>query len=174
MLLKASALGDLGARREAFEAVYGQLKSLAARVARSAGPQHTLNTTGLVHECYLRLVDADPKDRAHFFALAARAMRQILCDHARRRTTQKRGSGENPGVLEDESIGVIPDLESLVAIDALLDKLAAEDERAARAIECRVFAGFTVDETAEVLGVSARTVHLDIERARAWLTPRMG
>lgn len=173
-LLGASSRGDLEARNAAFELVYGDLKALAGRVARSAGPQYTLDTTGLVHECFMRLAGAEAVvDRGHFFALAARAMRQILCDHARRRIADKRGGGAAAEALDEAHAGTTDDLESLVAIDALLDRLAAEDERAARALEYRVFAGLTVQETAEALSVSVRTVHLDVDRARAWLATRL-
>jgi RNA polymerase sigma factor (TIGR02999 family) len=173
-LLQASADGDLGARDRAFELVYADLKRVAGRVARSVGPQHTLDTTGLVHESFMRLVDSAPSSREHFFALAARAMRQILCDHARRRLADKRGAGQAARNIDDVQVADEHELTSLVAIDDLFDKLAAADERAARTLELRVFAGLSVVETAEVLGVSARTVHLDVDRARSWLAPHLG
>lgn len=177
-LLDASARGDLGARDRVYSMLYADLKGLAAKVARSAGPQYTLDTTGLVHESFLRLAGVGCKDRGHFMSLAARAMRQILCDHARRRIADKRGGGRGSEPL-DEQVEPVPDrgpmgdLESLIAVDQLLDQFASEDERAAKIVEYRLFAGLTAEETAEVLGVSVRTVHLDMDRARTWLVPRL-
>lgn len=177
-LLEASSKGDLAARDRAYSLLYTDLKSVAAKVARSAGPQYTLDTTGLVHESFLRLAGSGCKDRSHFMALAARAMRQILCDHARRRIADKRGGGAANEPLDaraDRAVDQSPtgDLESLVAVDELLEQLAAEDERAAKILEYRLFAGLTAEETAEALGVSVRTVHLDMDRARSWLSPRL-
>ncbi len=177
-LLGASSRGDLSARDRAYELLYADLKSMASKVARSAGPQYTLDTTGLVHESFLRLAGSGCKDRGHFMALAARAMRQILCDHARRRIADKRGGGKAGEPLDEFSASVAApgptgDLESLVAVDQLLDQLAAEDERAAKILEYRLFAGLTAEETAEALGISVRTVHLDMDRARSWLSPRL-
>ncbi|MCB9648971.1 MAG: sigma-70 family RNA polymerase sigma factor [Deltaproteobacteria bacterium] len=172
-LLQASARGDLEARNQAFKLVYEDLKIIARRVARSAGRQDTLDTTGLVHESYLRLMGSETRDRGHFFALAARAMRQVVCDHARRRVAAKRGGGGHPLALDEEAVGVPAEVEHLLQVDDLLDKLGQEHERAARALECKVFGGFTAEETGEALGVSVRTVHLDLDRARAWLSARL-
>ncbi|MFO0728937.1 MAG: ECF-type sigma factor [Myxococcota bacterium] len=172
-LLQAAAQGDQAARDEAFRLVYSDLKDLAARVAGGAGPQYTLDTTGLVHESFLRLAKSAPSSREHFFALAARAMRQILCDHARRRIADKRGKGAAPVELTPDLVAAATELETLVAIDDLFDQLSAADARAARAIELRVFGGLSVTETADVLGVSPRTVQLDVDRARTWLAPRL-
>lgn len=172
-LLQAAAHGDQGARDAAFRLVYADLKDLAAKVAGSAGPQYTLDTTGLVHESFVRLASSAPNNREHFFALAARAMRQILCDHARRRIADKRGKGVAPVELVDELPAAGAPLETLVAIDDLFEQLSGVDARAAKALELRVFGGLSVTETAEVLGVSARTVQLDVDRAREWLAPRL-
>lgn len=173
LLLQASSEGDQAARNEVFRLVYAELKALANRVARSAGPQYTLDTTGLVHECFVRLAGADARDRGHFYSLAARAMRQVLCDHARRRTAGKRNEGRAIEELDDDLPSGGEELGRLIELDDLLEKLAFENERAARVIECRVFGGLTVEETAEALAISVRTVHLDVERARAWLAPHL-
>ncbi|MFO0727942.1 MAG: ECF-type sigma factor [Myxococcota bacterium] len=169
-LLQASADGDTEARNRVFELVYAELRTIAARSARKVGGAGTLDTTGLVHECYLRLAGAEVNTRGHFFALATTAMRQILCDHARRRTAQKRGAGARAASIEPDDIAVSESAaEELVMLDQLLGKLSLEDERAARVLEARVFGGLSVDETAEALGVSIRTVHNDTQRAKTWV-----
>lgn len=153
-----------------FELVYTELRTIATRASRKVGGAGTIDTTGLVHECYLRLADADVSSRGHFYALATTAMRQILCDHARRRTATKRGSGERAGPLEAEEVSATDSsAEELVVIDQLLGRLSTEDARAARVLEARVFGGLSVEETAEALGVSIRTVHLDAQKAKAWV-----
>lgn len=168
-LLQASAHGDLAARNRVFEIVYGTLRSIASRAGRSSGPA-TLETTGLVHECYLRLAGAEVNGRGHFYALAATAMRQILCDHARKRGADKRGAGQRPASLEaEDAAATAPAPDDLLIVDQLLTRLAHEDARAAQVLEARVFGGLSAEETAEALGVSLRTVHTDTQRARAWL-----
>jgi RNA polymerase sigma-70 factor (ECF subfamily) len=152
--------------------VYGELRALAASYFR--GRDSTLQPTALVHEAFLRLVKpgAEIKDRGHFFAVAATAMRQILTDRARRRRAQKRGGPDRERV----TLSGIPAFESpidLVVLDDLLGRLAALDERQARLVELRFFAGLTEDEAAEALGVSLRTVQKDWRKARAWLLAEM-
>lgn len=157
-----------------FASVYEELRRLAAAALRRERPDHTLQATALVHEAYLRLADepgARWEDRAHFTAVAARAMRRILVDHARARNAAKRGSGAGhisladfePGVI-DSGMGV-----DLVALDDALARLASFDERQARIVELRFFAGLSVDESAAVIGASPRTVKRDWQMARAWL-----
>jgi RNA polymerase sigma factor (TIGR02999 family) len=155
-----------------FGRVYDELRRLA-HVVRGGRAGDTLNTTALVHEAYLKLASSrtlEVKSRPHFFALAARAMRQILVDAARRQLAQKRGGDAPPTVTLDESIFQDPLRPSqLVALDDALARLDAIDPRRARVVEHRIFAGLTADETAALLGVSRPTVERDWRAARAWL-----
>ena len=169
MLLRLSREGDATAMGRAFELTYAELKQLARRALRNGQP--TLDTTALVHECYVRLVggEADARDRGHFMALAARAMRQIVCDHARRRLAQKRGSGDVAIELEPEHLTTFGEASKLLELDELLERLAQTAPRQANVVECRVFGGMSVPETAAALKVSDRTVELDWQHARAWL-----
>jgi RNA polymerase sigma factor (TIGR02999 family) len=170
-LLRASQDGDEDAMNRAFGVVYAELKRLARR-ALSARRSSTLDTTGLVHECYLRFAaaEAQPFDRAHFFHLAARVMRQLVCDHARRRLADKRGGGAVHDTLDENSAALRDEAQRLVELDDLLRKLADSNARQARVVECRVFAGLSLAETAEACGVSERTVELDWRKARDWLS----
>ncbi len=170
-LLMRSESGDDSARERLYSLLYDDLKRLASR-AVGAGPARTLNTTGLVHECYLRLANADaaPVSRHHFFALSARIMRQIVCDHARRRLAEKRGGDVQMNTLDDQIGDAVSDEATrMVELDDLLSALAGQHARQAQVVSCRVFAGLTVPETAEALGVSERTVELDWANAREWL-----
>ena len=164
--------GNQSALNHLFPLVYDKLRALAHGVRRRRGDE-TLRTTGLVHEAYLKLVDqthADIKDRGHFFALAARAMRQILVDHARARGARKRGAGVRPDALEegpsDESLAHETRLTEVLAVDELLAKLDRIEPRLVEIVEMRYFAGLSVEETAESLGLSARTVKRDWQKAR--------
>jgi len=159
-----------------FAQVYDSLKALAhtVRVSRAS---ETLNTTALVHEAYLKLATASPpawKDEAHFFALAARAMRHILVDAARRELSLKRGGGEPQLVTYDDDAHV-PAMRpaALLALDEALERLAVFDPRRARVVEHRIFAGLSTAETAKLLGVSTATVERDWRAARAWLTTEL-
>ena len=167
-LLHAARDGNQDALNDAFSMVYTELKRMARRAL--GGEQATLNATGLVHECYLRIAgsDARPGDRGHFFALAARVMRQVLCDHARKRLAQKRDGGIAVS-LSASDVALLDEAQRLVELDELLVRLAAHDARQADVVVCRGFAGLTADETAEALGVSTRTVHSDWVQARSWL-----
>jgi RNA polymerase sigma factor (TIGR02999 family) len=155
-----------------FGRVYDELHRLAHRV-RGGQPGDTFNTTALVHEAYLKLASSqsfEVRSRSHFFAVAARAMRQILVDAARRRLAEKRGGDLAPTVTLDESMHrepVRPD--QLIALDDALARLAAIDPRRARVVEQRIFAGLTADETAALLHVSRPTVEREWRAARAWL-----
>jgi RNA polymerase sigma factor (TIGR02999 family) len=131
-----------------------------------------LETTALVHELYLKLVDQadiDWEGRSHFYGIAARAMRQILVDFARKRQTQKRGGGWRRTTLTNRHLGVEVNLDELLALDEALARLGKADERQRQVVEMRFFGGMTVDEIAAVLGVSARMIHRDWIKARAWL-----
>jgi RNA polymerase sigma factor (TIGR02999 family) len=155
--------------------VYDELRRIAHRQLASERSGHTLSTTALVHEAYLRLVDQKRvqwSDRAHFFAIATRAMRRILVDYARRHRALRRGRGQRPVSLEDSAVGSVAAAdraEELIALDEALDRLATLDERLCRVVECRFFGGLTEVETATVLGVTARTVARDWVKARGWL-----
>lgn len=157
---------------ERFARIYGELKRLARRL-RSGKSAETLNTTALVHEAYVKLASSATlavRDRAHFFAIAARAMRQILVDAARRRAAQKRGAGEAALVTFDESLFVRPVRPlQMLALDEALARLESHDLRSARVVEYRIFGGLSAEETATVLGVSRPTVDRDWRTARAWL-----
>jgi RNA polymerase sigma factor (TIGR02999 family) len=170
-LLRASQDGDEEAMNQAFGVVYAELKRLARR-ALSARRSATLDTTGLVHGCYLRFAAADsqPFDRAHFFHLAVRVMRQLVCDRARRRLAGKRGSGALHEQLDETATAMRDEAQRLVELDDLLERLAQSNERQARVVECRVFAGLSLSETAETRGVSERTVEPDWLNAREWLS----
>ena len=161
--------GDASARLA--EALYPELRRLASALMRRERQDHTLQPTALVGEAFLRLVDQSSiewKDRAHFLGIAARVMRQILVDHARRHGAAKRGAGVQMVTLDDNLSGSAGPVELLVVNDAL-ERFAQLDERGARVVEMRVFGGLTVDEIAAALGVSKRTVDNDWAVARMWL-----
>lgn len=173
VLLRAVRDGDPQALNDAFNLLYGELKRMAQRAL--AGGNGTLNPTGLVHECFLRMSagDARPGDRGHFFALASRVMRQVICDHARRRLAHKRDGGIAVA-LADADAALLDEAQRLVELDELLIRLAERDRRQADVVVCRAFAGLTADETAEALGVSVRTVQSDWAAARSWLGDHRG
>jgi RNA polymerase sigma factor (TIGR02999 family) len=175
-------LGDLeGAdRREVLDrllpVVYDELRSLARARLRHERPVHTLRATGLVHEAYLRLVasDAPPwRDRAHFFRAAAEAMRRILIDYARRRGRIKRGGGRIQVTLGDIGAGEGMPLEEILALDEAIQRLEGKDPRMAEIVRLRFFAGLSVEEVANALEISTRTVKRDWAVARAWLYEAM-
>lgn len=155
-----------------FPVVYGELRGLARRYLRGERKGHTLDTTALVHEAYLKLAGLDRiewKSRSHFLAVAAQAMRRVLVDHAVARKAQKRGGGWSRVSLERLDLGRRDHDTDLLALDAALQRLEQSSPRQCRVVECRFFAGMTIDETAEVLGVSPATVKSDWAHARAWL-----
>jgi RNA polymerase sigma factor (TIGR02999 family) len=170
-LLLQARQGSPDAMDRLFPLVYGELRRIAHRQLQGERPGHTLGTTGLVHETYLKLVDQTRvqwRDRGHFFALAARAMRQILVDYARRYRAQRRGGGLRRVPLTDGT-AVEEQAELLLAVHEALDRLAAMNERLSKVVECRYFAGLTEEETAVALGVTARTVERDWVKAKGWL-----
>jgi RNA polymerase sigma factor (TIGR02999 family) len=160
-----------GALSDAFEASYGELRRLARHHLRRLRPGQTLTTTALVHEAFVKLVKGPVKaaDRSHFLALAARAMRQILVDYARARSSGKRGGGLRPATLDGDAIPVEAIADEMVAIDRALKRLETLDERLARIVEWRFFGGMTEDEVASAMGVTSRTVRRDWQKARAFL-----
>ena len=172
-LLALAAAGDREALDRAFPLVYEELRRLAHRQLRHESDGHTLSTTALVHEAYLRLVDqtrAGWQDRSHFLAVAATAMRRVLVDHARRHRATKRGAARRPVPLASvEQLPIDERAEFLVDLDEALQRLAALDDRQARVVECRFFGGYTEEETAEALGIGLRTAKRDWAKARSWL-----
>ena len=171
-LLHRWQAGDSAALTELVELVHTELRRVARRQMRGERPDHTLQTSALINEAYLRLIDqrrVNWNNRAHFFAVAAQLMRRILVDHARSRGYLKRGGGAIKVPL-DEAAAVEPARPpDLIALDDALTRLAGEDPRKARVVELRYFAGLTVEEIAQVLQVAPVTVMRDWSFARAWL-----
>ncbi|MFN2509979.1 MAG: sigma-70 family RNA polymerase sigma factor [Pyrinomonadaceae bacterium] len=176
-LLNEWSYGDPQALERVTPLVYEELRRQAARYLRRERPGHTLQTSGLINEAYLRLVDAQDvhwQSRAHFFAIAANLMRRILVEHARRRDADKRGGSQIRVPLHDAlPVAAETDVD-LLAIDEALDRLAAIDPRQARVVELRFFSGLSVEETAAALDVSPKTVKRDWSVARAWLRREIG
>jgi len=174
LLMKWRA-GDEDALQALVPIVYDELRRVAHRYLQRERRAHTLQTEALVHEAYLRLLDGRPaaiENRAHFVAVAARLMRQILVDYARTRQAEKRGSGE----LVELTLGmdqVQPQSADVVAVDDALNALTRRDEQQARIVELRFFGGLTIEETAEALDISPATVKRDWVVARAWLSREM-
>ena len=157
--------------------VYSELRLVALRHLVGERENHTLSPTALVHEAYLKLVDqtwTSAEGRAYFFAAASRAMRQILVDHARRQVRTKRGGRQQAVPLEDHHLVVDEFDAELLGLDEALRQLADFEPRAVRVVECRFFGGLSVEETAETLGISVRTVKRDWLLAKAWLYRRLG
>jgi RNA polymerase sigma factor (TIGR02999 family) len=157
--------------------VYEELRAMARRQLGSERDRLTLDTTGLVHEAYLKLVDsaaAPVRSRAYFFGAAARAMRQVLVDAARRRRRLKRGAGKRLVPLEEASVAVDELATGILELDAALGRLAADFQRPAAVVECRYFGGLSEEETAQALDISLRTVRRDWALARAWLLQALG
>lgn len=163
--------GDARASDVLFAHVYDELRRLSERYLQDQRGAVTLSTTGLVHEAYLKMVGSgDWADRAHFMAVAARAMRQILTDRARARRADKRGGAHRAVTLHDDLVaGHDAPLDQLLAVHEALERLASRDARLARLVELRFFGGMEVDEAAEVLGTSPRTTARDWARAKAYL-----
>jgi RNA polymerase sigma-70 factor (ECF subfamily) len=175
-ILVAYRHGEPGALDRLVSLVYPELRRIARRQLGPWRPGLSLDTGAVVHEVYLRLVDQSKvqwQDRNHFFAIAARAMRQVIIDHARQRRAEKRGGG---GVvaLGDREVAVQAQAAQLLELNDLLARLEAENPRWLQVVECRFFAGYSESETAEALGVSTRTVERDWLHARVWLKRAMG
>jgi len=180
-LLVAASDGDRAALDALFPVLYDELHRLAGAQRRRRQADYTVNTTALVHEAYLKLVRQEQvswKNRGHFFALAAKAMRQILLDYARKRQAAKRGGDADRVSLDaaPEVANPVPaeSADELVALDEALKKLERISERQSRVVECRFFAGLPVEETAEALGISEATVKRDWRLASAWLRREIG
>lgn len=172
-MLVAHREGVPGAFDRLVELVYPELRRVARQQLKRGRPDGpVLDTTALVHETYLKLVDQtrmQARDRGHFLAIAARAMRQVIVDHARARQSEKRGAGAPHVPLDGREVAVQAHAEHLLAVNHALDRLASEDVRLLQVVECRFFGGYSEAETASALNVSARTVERDWLRAKAWL-----
>jgi RNA polymerase sigma factor (TIGR02999 family) len=190
LLLLGVRAGDQDARRQLFELAYGELRALAGALFRQQPSSHTLQPTALVHELWAKLAvqtSLQVRDRAHFMAIAATAMRQLLIDHARARNAEKRGAGAARVAIEEAGEpfvggagrgggggGGAGSMLDVLALDEALSKLMSRDHRQGRVVELRVFGGLSVAEVAEALDVSHRTVELDWRMARAWLSRELG
>ena len=172
--------GDRDALEQLVPLVYDELRHVARRQLRRESSDHTLSATALVHEVYLRLLrqrQLAAADRDGFLAIAAQTMRRILVDHARARARIKRGGKDRPVSLDDKhDVPLLRDaeVEEVLAIDLALERLAQVDERALRVVECRIFAGLTIEETAQALGVSGKAVQRTWMTALAWLRKEIG
>ena len=168
--------GDADAIDRLLPLVYDELRRIAHHQLRGERADHTLGTTALVHEAYVRLVDQTRvqwADRAHFFAIAARAMRRVLVDYARQHRAAKRGGSAEPVSLDEAVVAAETRAESLIALDDALGRLASLDDRLCRVVECRFFGGLTEEETASALHVTSRTVRRDWVKAKGWLLQEM-
>jgi RNA polymerase sigma factor (TIGR02999 family) len=176
-LLLSWRQGDAAALDRLVPLVYDELRRVARGHLRRESPGHTLQATALVHEVFLRLVDADrltPMSRTHFFAISARLMRQILVDHARRKRADKRGGGATMISLDEAAPAAAPTSNvDVLALDEALDALSSFDARQCRVVELRFFAGLNIPETADALGISTATVEREWAMAKAWLHQRL-
>ena len=175
-LLQAWSRGEESAFEKLVPLVYRELHLRARRCMARERAAHSLQTTALIHEAYLRLVGSSPvawESRNHFFAIAARLMRRILVDRARARRSQKRGGAARPVSFDEQLVVAGPPDRDLVSLDDALTALSAFDERKAKVVEMRFFGGLSVEETAEVLGVSPQTVLRDWKLSKVWLLREM-
>ena len=171
-LLRAFREGNRDAERELLDVVYGELHGIARRYMRRERSDHTLQATALVHEAYVHLVGQRGKDwqnRAHFYGVASQVMRRILVDYARSHAAAKRGGGKHPVRLEHSIALSDAKSDEVLAVDQALSRLAEFDPRQSRIVELRFFGGLTEAETAEVLGLSSRTIKREWAIAKAWL-----
>jgi RNA polymerase sigma factor (TIGR02999 family) len=171
-LLRASGGGSREALDGLFSILYDELRRVAHRQLLGQPRDATLNTTALIHEAYLRMVDqtqVDWEDRARFFGYAARTMRAIIVDYARRRGAQKRGGGLTRLPFDDPDLPIEAQADAILAVDDALTRLARVSERLSRIVECRFFGGLSIEETAAALSLSDRTVRRDWIKAKAWL-----
>ena len=176
-LLVECANGDRAAFHRLIPLVYEDLRGIAQRRMRSEQSGHTLDTTAVVHEAYIRLVNqatATWRDRAHFFAVAARVIRHVLIDYARMRGQKKRGGDQVLVALRDDIDGEEPRTIELLALSEALERLGELDSRLERLVECRFFGGMTMEDTAAAMGVSLRTAERDWTRAKAYLAQALG
>lgn len=175
-LLRASSQGDRSAEAELIPLVYGELRRRAAAYMRLERPDHTLQPTALVHETYLRLIGQheDWQNRSQFFSVAARQMRRILVDHARKHKAVKRACGEIRAPFRDALAAAMERPGDLIAVDEALERLGGEYPRQAKVVEMRFFGGYAENEIGEILGISPETVKRDWKFAKAWLSREVG
>jgi RNA polymerase sigma-70 factor (ECF subfamily) len=173
LLLTQVRDGNQEAANQLIPMIYRELRQMAGAFMRGERPGHTLQATALVNEAYMRMVGGRPvewQNRAHFFAIAAHTMREVLLDYARRVRAGKRGGSDAQRVELDEQFAIAPDkLDDVIAIDEALERLAFIDPRQSRIVELRFFAGLNVEEAAEVMGVSPKTIKREWRSAKAWL-----
>jgi RNA polymerase sigma-70 factor (ECF subfamily) len=177
LLLKRYSNGDQEALAELIPQIYDELRRLASFYLQSERVNHTLQTTALVHEAYLRLVDqkqVEWSNRNHFFGVAAQMMRRILVDHARKHVSLKRGGSFSRISLEEAAVFSRERPRELIAVDELLTRLASIDPEGSRIVELRFFAGLSLEETAEVTGLSTAKIRREWSAAKAWLTREIG
>ena len=177
LLLKRLSSGDEQALAELIPQIYDELRRLASSYLYGERPDHTLQTTDLVHEAYLRLVDqkhVEWNNRNHFFGVAAQMMRRILVDHARKHVSLKRGGSFSRISLEEAAVFSRERPRELIAVDELLTRLASLDPQGSRIVELRFFAGLSLEETAEVTGLSTAKVRREWSAVKAWLTREIG
>jgi RNA polymerase sigma factor (TIGR02999 family) len=175
-LLRDWRQGDSQSLERMMPLVYAELRRIANRYLRKENPGHTLQPTALVHEAFMNLVDADVtwSDRVHFYAVSARIMRRLLVDHAKAKRREKRGGGAARESLEDvPAIAPEPSVE-VIELDEALKRLASFDERKSQVVELHYFGGFTYEEIADVVGISAATVDRELRLAKAWLYGELG
>jgi RNA polymerase sigma factor (TIGR02999 family) len=176
-ILKQIESGDPSAADQLLPLVYHELRKLAAARLNHESPGHTLQPTALVHEAYIRLVDTEQaqpwSSRGHFFAAAAEAMRRILIDNARARRSARRGGAHERVDLDNQQIVAPARTDDLIALDEALDQLASHDARKAELVKLRYFAGLTLHDAAQVLGISESTADADWAYAKAWLRVRL-
>jgi len=172
-LLNAYATGNQQALGELIPLIYDEMRLLAKKRLRNERSDHTLNTTALVHEAYLKLMNFNRinyQNRRHFFAITARVMRNVLVDYAVKQKAQKRGGEKSPITLDDnKDASLETDVLNILSVHQALERLEDIDERQMRVVECRFFGGLSIEETAKALGVSEPTVNRDWNMARAWL-----
>jgi RNA polymerase sigma-70 factor (ECF subfamily) len=177
LLLTQVRDGNQEAANQLIPLIYKELRQMAAAFMRGERPGHTLQATALVNEAYMRMVGAGPvewQSRAHFFAIAAHTMREVLLDYARRARASKRGGSDAQRVELEEEFAIAPDkLEEVIAIDEALERLARIDPRQSRIVELRFFAGLNVEEAGEVMGISPKTIKREWRSAKAWLHREM-
>jgi RNA polymerase sigma-70 factor (ECF subfamily) len=176
MLLAELTKGNEEAGGKLIPVVYAELRRLAASYMRGERSDHTLQPTALVHEAYLKLVEqhsTDWQSRAHFFGVAAQVMRRILVDHARAHLREKRGGGQLEVPIEEASIFAPEHSAEMIKLDQALEQLAKLDPRQAKIVEVRFFGGLTVEQTADLLNISPKTVKRDWSMAKAWLHGKM-
>ncbi len=175
-LLHAHVSGDPGALNQLMPLIYDEMHRMAKMRLKGERAEHTLNTTDLIHEAYLKLKNLDRmnyQNRNHFFAIASQAMRNVLVDYAIKQKAQKRGGKNLPVTLGEDDLPEEIDIVNVLSVNQALERLGLIDERQMRVVECRFFGGLSIKETAKALGISEPTVNRDWNMARAWLNKEL-